>query len=91
MATTNKMIVAIACQENNITEPVATYEQWKYQGFQVKRGMKALFQTTIWKPCKVKRKDNDGNVTSDQKLLLVKASFFGLSQVERMQVQTAQA
>lgn len=89
MATTNKMIIAIACQENNITEPVATYEQWKYQGFQVKRGMKALFQTTIWKPCKIKRKDR--NVTPDQKLLLVKASFFGLSQVERMQVQTAQA
>lgn len=83
---TNAMIISNAMELNNIREPVDTYQGWKRRGMQVKKGSKALFKTSIWKPCKVKAEAEDdadaGEVKREQKLILVPASFFGVSQVE---------
>ena len=65
-----------------ITEAVNTYAGWKRQGLQVKKGSKALFKTQIWKPCKVKIKTEECGEITTNKLCLVNAAFFGLSQTE---------
>lgn len=59
-----------------IDEEVDTYQGWKRKGKQVQKGSKALFQTKIWKPCKVKSEDGD-----EERMYMVNASFFGASQV----------
>ena len=83
MAIKNIDLIAAACVENNITEIVKTFPQWKAAGYHIKAGSKALFKTQIWKPCKQKIKDENGNTTETQKMRLVNAYFFGISQVER--------
>lgn len=82
---TNTQIIATECALNGITEIVDTYQGWSRNGKQVKKGSKALFQTKIWKP----RKNSKAKVTEEMteeelksKFIMVKASFFGLSQVE---------
>lgn len=101
MAVTNKMIIMDACALYDIQEPVETYAGWQRAGYQVKKGSKALFQTSIWKPCKSKGKQTEEAETSGstdstekkssyRKMMMVKASFFGLSQVEKI-AETASA
>ena len=92
MAMTNKQIIEIECGLNGITENVNTYAGWQRLGFQVKKGSKALFTTEIWKPCKKKKAESDNNTDNEieikptrQKIIMVKAAFFGLSQVEKLQ------
>lgn len=82
---TNLQIILTECELNGITELVDTYQGWARNGKQVKKGSKALFQTRIWKP----RKNSKATVTEEtteeelkSKFIMVKASFFGLSQVE---------
>lgn len=87
---TNKMLIYNAAAQAGVDEPVNTYQGWQRMGLQVKKGSKALFKTKIWKPCKLKGKaeaaaDRDGEEApeGDEKLILVDACFFGLSQVEK--------
>lgn len=82
---TNAQIIETECILNGVTELVDTYQGWARAGKQVKKGSKALFQTRIWKP----RKNSKAKVTEEtteeelkSKFIMVKASFFGLSQVE---------
>lgn len=82
---TNMQIIATECELNGVSELVDTYQGWARAGKQVKKGSKALFQTRIWKP----RKNSKAKVTEEtteeelkSKFIMVKASFFGLSQVE---------
>lgn len=82
---TNAQIIETECILNGVTELVDTYQGWARAGKQVKKGSKALFQTRIWKP----RKNSKAKVTEEMteeelksKFIMVKASFFGLSQVE---------
>lgn len=84
MAIKNIDLIVAACAEHNIFEIVKTFPQWKAAGYHIKAGSKALFKAQIWKPCKQKIKDENGNTTETQKLRLVDAYFFGLSQVEKM-------
>lgn len=79
MAITNAKIISGACDALGIVEPVDTFAGWKRQGYTIRRGEKALFTAQIWKPCKVKNPDKEGE--TKQKLLFVKAAFFGKSQV----------
>jgi hypothetical protein len=83
MAMTNKQIIMGEILTRGIMEDVDTYDGWRRRGYQVSRGSKALFQTEIWKPCKTK-KTEDGEART--RLYMVKASFFGRSQVEKMTV-----
>lgn len=92
MALTNRQIIEIECAIHEITESVNTYAGWMRLGFQVKKGSKALFTTEIWKPCKKKKAESDNNTDNEieikparQKMIMVKAAFFGLSQVEKLQ------
>lgn len=95
MALTNRQIIETECAIHEITESVNTYAGWMRLGFQVKKGSKALFTTEIWKPCKKKKTESDdtNNNTDNeveiklarQKMIMVKAAFFGLSQVEKLQ------
>ena len=84
MAIKNIDLIAAACAEHNISEVVKTFPQWKAAGYHIKAGSKALFKTQIWKPCKQKITDENGNTTETQKMRLVDAYFFGQSQVEKM-------
>ena len=84
MAIKNIDLIAAACAEHNIFEVVKTFPQWKAAGYHIKAGSKALFKAQIWKPCKQKITDENGNTTETQKMRLVDAYFFGLSQVEKM-------
>lgn len=92
MALTNRQIIETECAIHEITESVNTYAGWMRLGFQVKKGSKALFTTEIWKPCKKKKAESDNNTDNEieikptrQKMIMVKAAFFGLSQVEKLQ------
>lgn len=71
---------------------VDTFAGWKRKGYTVKKGEKAVFQTSIWKPSKknhVKESEVEENEvpTEDTEkhtyLHLVKASFFTSDQVEK--------
>ena len=84
MAIKNIDLIAAACVENNITEIVKTFPQWKAAGYHIKAGSKALFKAQIWKPCKQKITDENGQNETVQKMRLVDAYFFGISQVEKM-------
>jgi len=56
----------------------------------VQRGMKAKFVTQIWKPCKVKAKEDADSEENKKrwKMIMVKAAFFGISQVEPIKNNT---
>lgn len=86
MATTNKEILLNCRLEYSIPLDLVidTYAGWRFKGWQVKRGEKALFTTKIWKPCKQKKINENGDIIQTKKLLLVNASFFSREQVEKI-------
>lgn len=69
-----------------------TYQEWKRLGYQVQKGSKALFQARIWKPRKGMSLENFQLMSEEEqseeskkgRFFLVKASFFGVSQVEKV-------
>lgn len=91
---TNAQIIKEFTEILNITEEVNTYQGWQRAGLQVKKGSKALFQTKIWMPRKKPSKAKYNAMTEEEKkaedqkgdFYMVKASFFGLSQVEETKV-----
>lgn len=64
------------------TLPYKTYQEWKYEGYQVKKGSKAIIKTKLWKKVKENKVKDDEQDTS--KFILVKASLFGADQVEKI-------
>lgn len=62
--------------------PYKTYQEWKYSGYQVKKGSKAIIKTKLWKKVKEKKEKEDDEQTS--KFILVPASLFGAEQVEKI-------
>jgi hypothetical protein len=76
----NAEIIKNCMMFSGITEPVDTLPGWNSEGFRIKKGSKAAFNTKIWKPCKAK---DPKTGESKEKLLLVNASFFTASQVEK--------
>lgn len=62
--------------------PYKTYQEWKYSGYQVKKGSKAIIKTKLWKKVKEKKEKEDEEQTS--KFILVSASLFGVDQVEKI-------
>lgn len=80
---TNLAIIGNACLLNGVTEDVDTFEGWKRNGSQVKKGSKAIFKTSIWKPTGKKKKEEDETEEDGTgRLILVPAAFFGYSQTE---------
>lgn len=88
----NIEIIATECVLNNITEDVDTFAGWKRRGRCVKKGETALFKTSIWKP-KTKKQIEEEEESDDEKksakrfnrMVMVPAAFFGLSQTEVLQ------
>jgi len=76
---TNKEIISIEMGLLGITENINTFAGWKREGFDIKKGSKALFKTRIWKPTTMKDKET-GEAT--KRLIMVNANFFGASQVQ---------
>jgi hypothetical protein len=74
----NAEIILGNCLLVGIMENVDTYAGWNTKGYKIKAGSKAVFTDRIWKPCKVK---NEKTGEPENKLILVKASFFTESQV----------
>lgn len=68
--------------------PYKTYQEWKYSGYQVKKGSKAVIKTKLWKKVKNKKKDEDNK--EESKFIMVSASLFDSSQVEKIE-KVAQA
>lgn len=77
----NTEIISIETGLRGITEKVDTFAGWQRKGYVVNKGQKAAFKTKIWKPCKVKEKDENGKETTENKLIMVNAAFFTQSQV----------
>ena len=78
---TNVQIIASYMQENNIEEPIHTFQKWKELGFSVKKGEKSQDRITIWKYSSKKKADEDQDV-EDGHCFMKTACFFRLSQVE---------
>lgn len=79
---TNAQIIRNSQMLNGITETCHTYAHWKSLGYQVKKGSKALFKARIWKyAAKKKAEDTD---EGQGRMFMKTASFFGLSQVEKV-------
>ena len=78
---TNLEILEMEKMLHNVDEEVDTYAGWKRRGYQVKKGSKALFQTSIWKPVFYKAEDGE---EENMRMFKVKAYYFGKSQVERI-------
>lgn len=64
------------------TLPFMTYQEWKYNGYQVKKGSKAVIKTKLWKMVKNKKESKDEEDSS--KFILVPASLFSKDQVEKI-------
>lgn len=80
---TNAEIIHNTKLLNGIVEECHTFQEWKALGYQVKRGCKALFKASVWKPRKRKTtKDDDAEDEMYNGFFLTSASFFGKSQVE---------
>lgn len=77
----NVEIIAKAQKAAGITEACHTYAHWKSLGFQVQKGSKALFKARIWKYANKHNEDTDED---DGKMFMETASFFGMSQVEKV-------
>lgn len=83
---TNVAIIGNAKLMNGITEDVDTFAGWKRRGKQVKKGSKALFKTSIWKPRGKQKVDEEQDEDAGPDgMFLVTAAFFGASQVEDIQ------
>lgn len=68
--------------------PYKTYQEWKYSGYQVKKGSKAVIKTKLWKKVKSKKKDEESEYEENKKVsnfVMVTASLFDLSQVEKIE------
>lgn len=79
---TNIAIISNAKLLNGVTEEVDTFAGWKRRGKQVKKGSKALFKTSIWKPRGKKKKEEQDESDGTDGMFLVTAAFFGMSQTE---------
>lgn len=76
----NAEIVRTAQALAGVTEECHTYAKWKSMGYQVKRGSKALFSTSIWKYTSKKNDAGD----EESHMFMRKAHFFGRSQVQKI-------
>lgn len=65
--------------------PYKTYQEWKCSGYQVKKGSKAIIKTKLWKKVKSKKKDEDKEDKKESKFVMVTASLFDSSQVEKIE------
>ncbi len=80
---TNIAIINNAKLLNGVTEDVDTFAGWNRRGRKVKKGCKALFKTSIWKPRGKQKTDEEQDENSGTGgMFLVEAAFFGISQTE---------
>ena len=63
-------------------EAIHTYAKWKELGYQVQKGQKAVASFCIWKH--TVKEANDETKEDESKMFMKKASFFKISQVEKM-------
>lgn len=69
-----------------IPEAIHTFAEWKRSGYIVRRGEHAVASFPIWKPVarrtEEETEDGENAVTVNQKMIMVKASFFAAHQVD---------
>lgn len=63
--------------------PYKTFAEWKYLGYKIKKGSKAVIKTKLWKRVSTKE-EKDNEVSIIKKFILVNASLFSLDQVEKI-------
>lgn len=64
-----------------IPEQLNTYQVWKQQGRQVKKGEKAIIQIPLWKH-NTKQLEQDGEVREVSSMFMKTASLFTIEQTE---------
>jgi len=88
MAMTNKEILMTERILNNVDFDleINTFAGWNRNGYTINKGSKALFTTQIWKPCKNKNKETE---QEQKRMYLVKASYFSINQVTKIEQSKA--
>ena len=79
----NLQAITLAKREAGIPDEIAvnSYGGWKEKGYQVQRGERAAFKTSIWVPCHA-GKNKDGEDTSDFSRFFIRCTaFFTAEQV----------
>ena len=76
---TNTQLIMCAQLNAGIEEECHTYARWKNMGYQVRRGEKAAFSTTIWKRTQRKNAESGDEET---RMFMKQAHFFARSQVD---------
>ncbi len=74
-------IKGIQYGEAIIPEPLKTYQVWKGEGRQVKKGEKAIIQLPLWKHS-TKQIEKDGEEKEVSSMFMKTASLFTLAQTE---------
>lgn len=69
-------------KELELPEPIHTYQGWKQRGMQVKKGEHSDIQFMIWKQITRKIKDENGNETKKDQMIMKMSHFFTRDQVE---------
>jgi len=85
MATNLEMITEVAMMAgfNFDGENLKTFQEWKRAGFSVKKGEKATFKLSLWKPFTKKIKDEEsGEEKKEQRFKLVPSALFTPEQVQ---------
>lgn len=74
-------IKGIQYGETIIPEPLKTYQVWKEEGRQVKKGEKAIVKVPLWKH-KTKQIEKDGEEKEVSSMFMKTASLFTIAQTE---------
>jgi len=61
-----------------------TFAQWKFRGYSVKKGSKAVIKTGLWTPCKASKAEMAENPNAKAKCYLKTSHLFTREQVEPM-------
>jgi len=94
MATNLEMITEVAMMAgfNFDGENLKTFQEWKRAGFSVKKGEKATFKLSLWKPFTKKIKDEEsGEEKKEQRFKLVPSALFTPEQVQPIGEEVAEA
>ncbi|MGF9741603.1 ArdC family protein [Priestia megaterium] len=94
MATNLEMITEVAMMAgfNFDGENLKTFQEWKRAGFSVKKGEKATFKLSLWKPFTKKIKDEEtGEEKKEQRFKLVPSALFTPEQVQPISEEVLEA
>lgn len=76
------VLKTITISEQEMPEPIHTFQKWKSLGYSVKKGEKSDIKFPIWKYTS-KKKDDESD-EEDGSMFMKMSAFFRFSQVEKI-------